>query len=61
MNGLKFDDRSRKVEELQNHLKTLGFYEGETDGWFGIVTENAVKEFQQQENIFADGVVDGFT
>ena len=48
------DSRKKLVEDLQNMLKTLGYYLGDTgpdkdgvDGDFGVNTVNAVKAFQK--------------
>ena len=45
------------VEKLQHALTDLGYDVGGIDGVFGAKTEAAVKAFQQQEGIQADGVV----
>jgi peptidoglycan hydrolase-like protein with peptidoglycan-binding domain len=45
------------VRDLQEALKALGFNPGPIDGQFGTATEAAVKAFQQQRGIAADGVV----
>ncbi len=44
------------VRELQRKLKKLGFYTGNIDGDFGKGTEAAVKRFQAQYGLTADGV-----
>ncbi len=46
-------DAGDDVAELQTMLTTLGFYEGEIDGEFGRVLEDAVEEWEE-----AIGVVD---
>lgn len=52
--GMKGD----KVEEIQKRLKELGLYtESEITGYFGTVTEKAVKAFQEAVGIKADGIV----
>ena len=47
-------DEVRKVQEI---LKTKGIYTGDADGKYGASTEAAVKKFQQQNGLGADGVV----
>ncbi|GAB1542889.1 hypothetical protein NUACC21_55630 [Scytonema sp. NUACC21] len=44
------------VERLQNDLSTLG-YQVTANGIFDELTENAVKQFQQDNNLTVDGVV----
>lgn len=50
--GMKSDD----VSKLQQALKTLGYYSGEVDGQFGDGTGEAVKLFQAQAGLEADGL-----
>ncbi len=45
------------VNFLQLTLKDLKLYDNEVDGIFGTNTLNAVKEFQANNNITADGIV----
>ncbi len=45
------------VTELQEILAKLLYYTGNIDGNFGINTENAVKEFQINNRLMADGIV----
>jgi peptidoglycan hydrolase-like protein with peptidoglycan-binding domain len=44
------------VRTLQNALNTLGFSCGAADGTFGVHTEAAVKQFQENVGLFADGM-----
>ncbi len=44
------------VERLQRDLSQLGYQVG-VDGIFGEATENAVKKFQQDNNLTVDGIV----
>ena len=44
------------VRTLQEALTVLGFSCGGVDGTFGPRTENAVKQFQENVGIFADGM-----
>ncbi|QKS72733.1 peptidoglycan-binding protein [Paenalkalicoccus suaedae] len=54
---LRHGVRSNEVRELQNMLKSLGLFSGTATGFFGDVTEAAVKRFQSQWNLVADGLV----
>jgi hypothetical protein len=45
------------VRSLQGALNALGFSCGEPDGIFGAFTEGAVREFQGNAGIVADGIV----
>ena len=47
--------RGDKVIQLQERLKTLGYYDGEVDGQFGIGTQDAVIAFQMKNGLDADG------
>jgi peptidoglycan hydrolase-like protein with peptidoglycan-binding domain len=47
-----------KVEDIQKRLQQLGLYtEPEITGFFGPITEKAVKAFQQASGMTADGIV----
>ncbi len=56
----KYDvgDRGSEVTELQRKLKRLGYLDGEADGIYGQQTASAVKLFQKEEKLTANGVVD---
>jgi len=43
------------VVQLQTRLQALGYYQGALDGQFGAGTQNAVKAFQRQHGLEADG------
>lgn len=45
------------VRKLQQKLKDAGFAISVVDGVFGPGTDKAVKEFQQKNNLVADGIV----
>ena len=44
------------VSALQTRLKALGYYSGTVDGDFGSGTITAVKSFQEQNGLKADGI-----
>jgi len=46
----------RDVREIQEALNVLGFAAGEVDGIFGMFTERAVREFQRNTGLHADGI-----
>ncbi|MGF1571409.1 MAG: peptidoglycan-binding protein [Nodosilinea sp.] len=45
------------VKQLQQRLKTKGFYNGPIDGVFGSQTEAAVRAAQSANNLTVDGIV----
>jgi peptidoglycan hydrolase-like protein with peptidoglycan-binding domain len=51
----------RDVQVLQDALNILGFACGDRDGIFGAFTERAVREFQRNAGLHADGIVGGET
>lgn len=46
-----------EVRELQNKLKSWGYFDGAVDGVYGAKTYEAVKLFQKKNGLTADGVV----
>ena len=48
--------QGNEVKAIQQELKDRGLYSGEVDGIFGSATESAVKRFQTQQGLTADGV-----
>ncbi|NET70362.1 MAG: hypothetical protein F6K62_04930 [Sphaerospermopsis sp. SIO1G2] len=54
---LKQGSKGVKVEQLQRILNTLNFNPGNIDGDFENHTLVAVKQFQEQQGIDADGIV----
>lgn len=55
-NVLGLGAKGPEVAELQELLRTLG-YEVEADGSFGADTERAIRDFQSQHGLAADGIV----
>lgn len=54
---MRHGDIGSDVLELQETLLMLGYYQGMPDGRFGTGTELAVKKFQRDRKIKADGIV----
>ena len=48
--------RGQEVRQIQKKLKSLGFYSGSVDGIYGTATQKAVRNFQKNCGITADGV-----
>lgn len=56
--NLKYGDTGDDVLELQRKLQSIGYYlDGALDGWFGAITDRAVRQFQAAWGIYVDGVV----
>ena len=55
--NLQYGSRGQEVEDLQRYLQGLQLYDGKIDGIYGNQTLTAVKTFQQQKGLTADGVV----
>ena len=53
---LRRGDRSAAVTDLQKAMQGAGIYNGPVTGYFGSLTEAAVKEFQQSQGLIADGI-----
>lgn len=58
---LRRNNKGLEVEYLQVRLREWGYFRQNVTGIFGAETENAVKRFQQDSDIFPTGVVDGQT
>lgn len=59
--SLREGDQGAEVRLMQEKLKRLGYYTGNVDGDFGAGTVSAVKTFQRQNGLTADGVAGGGT
>lgn len=53
---LRYGDSGDAVRRLQTRLSELGFYEARVSGGYYKVTQNAVRAFQRQNGLSADGV-----
>lgn len=55
--SMKKGSKGADVKAVQSKLKELGFLFGSVDGIFGLITEQAVKHFQQYMGLKADGII----
>ncbi|MUK87315.1 cell wall lytic activity [Ornithinibacillus sp. L9] len=55
---LQYGDHGESVKVLQQKLNKLSYYEDEIDGELGILTEHALKKFQNDHNISITGQAD---
>ena len=58
---LKLGDQGADVQAVQERLTALGYYKGATDGNYGLDTQAAVLDFQQDNGLLATGTVDEAT
>lgn len=56
--ALQRGDSGQEVTNLQNLLFNSGYYDGPVTGYFGELTEEAVKRAQQAKGQSADGIAD---
>lgn len=61
MDTLRFGSRGAQVEYLQLALQRAGYRDLAADGIFGARTRDAVRDFQQRNGLFPDGVVGRLT
>lgn len=52
----KLGSRGNEVRKIQQKLKSLGYYNGSVDGIYGTGTQKAVRAFQKNCGITADGI-----
>ena len=53
---LKKGDEGSGVTELQNLLKAAGYFSSECTGYFGSITETALKNYQRDKGLTVDGL-----
>jgi len=58
---LSLGSSGENVLAIQLQLLALGYNPGEPDGYFGPVTEAAVKEFQAANGLYVDGIAGSIT
>ncbi len=54
---IRIGDSGEEVVKLQKDLKKMGFFKEEPSGFFGVVTNDAVVDFQVQLGLLPDGIV----
>ena len=52
----KYGSTGSEVRNIQQKLKSLGYYGGSVDGIYGTQTQNAVRSFQRSVGITVDGI-----
>ena len=57
----KQGSRGNEVRQIQQKLKTWGYYSGEVDGIFGVQTKKAVMDFQRKNGLAVDGIAGSAT
>lgn len=55
--GLTIGSTGDEVSQLQRRLTELGYYSGPISGYYGELTEEAVRKFQASTGLTVDGVV----
>ena len=53
---IKTGDEANRVVLVQKKLYEIGLYDGECDGVYDVETADAVRRFQEYNNIYANGV-----
>ncbi len=54
---IKFGDSGDRVVQVQMRLQELGYFKSKATGYYGSRTEDAVKQFQQNNGLTPDGVI----
>ena len=54
---LKYGMEGQAIEQLQENLNELGYFDTDTTGYFGGITKTAVEKFQEENGLVADGIV----
>ncbi|WP_234447103.1 C40 family peptidase [Virgibacillus salexigens] len=58
---LEFGKHGEAVRHMQQKLHTLSYFDKEIDGRFGVLTEQAIKNFQAEHNLTINGKVNNDT
>lgn len=55
---LKVGSRGNDVKVVQKSLKSMGYFTySDITGYYGKITANAVKKFQKENGLYADGII----
>ena len=57
----QYGDYGDSVSEIQERLRTLGYYNGRVSGTFDLATAEAVKSFQEESGLHVSGCVNAET
>jgi zinc D-Ala-D-Ala carboxypeptidase len=52
-----YEEMQAKTKYVQAKLAEFGFYGGEIDGLWGVLTDEAIREFQKSRGLAVDGIV----
>ncbi|WP_445243455.1 peptidoglycan-binding protein [Microcoleus sp. M2_C6] len=55
--AIKKGDSGPQVAQLQKTLQNAGYFRGKATGFYGALTQAAVKKFQAENNLKVDGIV----
>ncbi|MBP1967916.1 cell wall-associated NlpC family hydrolase [Virgibacillus natechei] len=55
---LQYGQHGESVRVLQQKLNKLSYYDDEVDGDYGLLTEHALKKFQEDNSVIIDGQAD---
>lgn len=55
--ALRRGDSGDEVAELQKTLQSAGYFRGRATGFYGSITDAAVRKFQAENNLKVDGIV----
>lgn len=59
--ALEKGDKSAEVTALQKQLQATGYFDGPVTGYYGTLTQQAVKDFQKTQGLTVNGIADEAT
>jgi N-acetylmuramoyl-L-alanine amidase len=57
----KIGSSGKEVEAIQKTLKDMGLFNSQITGYYGEITEDAVRRYQQQNGLTVNGIADAAT